>query len=201
MDTDGIEKIADEKIEEIQDTTEKKEKEDQADLSVALAENSQPAQTQDKEDEDTQQNKKLFTSVKKANGIPSFDIAEKILAQQRKVASNRRQRPQQKRDLSKIMPIAGTVGQIVDQAKKAASVKKQETEADVEKAAAPPSIEMPEPVETINIQPIEERTDRLELSVAASGIIKDAGTLDPYQQDIIADIVSNDIAMFCGELV
>lgn len=171
IDIDGIEKIADEKTEE--------------------------AKT-----EEIKTNQQPFARVKeKVDSIPSFDIAEKILAQQRKVASNRRQRPLIKRNLSDVMPIAGTVGQIIEQAKRAANIKNEIIETADEKTFDEPVNEVSETTETIVIERDEQRSDIFELSVAASGIIKDSGTLDPYQKDIISGIVSRDIAVFCGEPV
>jgi hypothetical protein len=162
--------------------------------------------------------------------IPELNLAEKILTEQRHVASKRRQRPAAARNLN-IMPIAGTVGKIIEEAKKAVaqSGKKNNPVPETPAAAEPEKkpdkkplafdrievekvekIEIVEPIQQIEKIEIDEQTEQIDkieqehqepvLSVAACRIVNDSDRLNPFQEDIISDIVSRDIAQFCGEL-
>lgn len=135
--------------------------------------------------------------------IPKFDLAEQILKEQRQVASKRRQRPARARNLN-IMPIAGTVGQIIERAKKAVATaaKKNETEPKTKPIQTRQETAKIEPVDfdTIEIVPIQQEHTEPVLSVAACRVINESDRLNPFQEDIIVDIVSRDIAKFCGKL-
>lgn len=144
----------------------------------------------------------------KETNIPEFDLAEKILKEQRQVASRRRQRPTTARNLN-VMPIAGTVGRIIEQAKKAVAAAAEKNETQPSPAADPNPIETEyaeteseKPVEfdTMEVVEINQEITEPVLSVAACRIINESDRLNPFQEDIIVDIVSKDIARFCGEL-
>ena len=131
--------------------------------------------------------------------IPKFDLAEQILKEQRQVASKRRQRPARSRNLN-VMPIAGTVGQIIEQAKKAAQQKDSQPIAQPD--LNPDETDETEPVDFDKMEVVKFQDDPGEpvLSVAACRIVNESNRLNPFQEDIIIDIVSRDIARFCGEL-
>lgn len=153
--------------------------------------------------------------------IPKFNLAEKILTEQRQVASKRRQRPTAPRSLN-VMPIAGTVGKIIEEAKKAVAESAKKMASVTETPVMPAyeeivekkpltfdrievekieDIEQVEQIEKIEqIEMVEELHQEPALSVAACIIVNDSDRLNPFQEDIITDIVSRDIAQFCGEL-
>ncbi|MBW8016732.1 MAG: hypothetical protein FVQ82_11140 [Planctomycetes bacterium] len=135
--------------------------------------------------------------------IPKFDLAEQILKEQRQVASKRRQRPAPARNLN-VMPIAGTVGQIIEQARKAvaAAAEKKDSEPKTQPAPIPDETDEMKPVVFDTLEVAEFPNDRPEpvLSVAACCVINESDRLNPFQEDIIINIVSRDIARFCGEL-
>jgi len=99
--------------------------------------------------------------------VPRFDLARQILAEQRKVAATRRQKPD-KQDDTNTPPAtaAGTVGRIISQVKKNMA-------AGHEKPQTTPK-----------------------LSHAVSGIIAAPENLTSIQQTIIADIVAQDISQY-----
>ncbi len=153
--------------------------------------------------------------------IPELNLAEKILTQQRNVASKRRQRPAAARNLN-VMPIAGTVGKIIEEARKAVAESAEKNTPVAETPAATEPEKMPEKkplvfdrIEVEKVEVVEEiekidKTEMVEqieqehqepvLSAAACRIVNDSDRLNPFQEDIISDIVSRDIAQFCGDL-
>lgn len=134
--------------------------------------------------------------------IPKFDLAEQILKEQRQVASNRRQRPAASRNLN-VMPIAGTVGQIIEEAKRAVLRSAKKKESLIETQSTQPIEEVVKKkalvFDKIEIEKIEDDHCQPVLSVAACQIVNDSDRLNPFQEDIIIEIVSRDIAQFCGE--
>jgi len=145
----------------------------------------------------------LTAGVETGSSIPNFNLAEKILTEQRQTVSRRRQRPERARNLN-VLPIAGTVGKIIERARQAAAKTAEKSEAvkiveipetlkeTVSQAPAKPNV-----VETVefNEEPVEPV-----LSAAACRVINDSDRLNPFQENIIVEIVSRDIARFCGEL-
>ncbi|MCF7955506.1 MAG: hypothetical protein K9M75_06870 [Phycisphaerae bacterium] len=135
--------------------------------------------------------------------IPKFDLAEQILKEQRQVASKRRQRPAGARNLN-IMPIAGTVGQIIERAKKAVATAAEKKQAEPKTKPAPARQETEKTnyveFDSMEIVPFQQDPAEPVLSVAACRVINESDRLNPFQQDIIVQIVSRDIAKFCGKL-
>lgn len=145
----------------------------------------------------------IETQASSSTKIPEFNLTEKILTEERQVASGRRQRPPAGRKLN-VMPIAGTVGQIIKEAKRAVL----RTEKNKESLSHTPPVQKPveipdnKPIafDRIEIEKIEEVRCEPELSMGACQVINDSDRLNPFQEDIIISIVSRDIARFCGEL-
>jgi TolA protein len=103
------------------------------------------------------------------NRIPRFNIAQQILAEQRKAASTRRGRPIEHSGSTEPRPATGIIGQIIREVKKKSG--------DVSEAA-----EIPQ-----------------QLSCGVHGIVKGAHNLSPAQQEVIASIVTLDIVRFCSD--
>jgi len=101
--------------------------------------------------------------------IPRFDLAEQILAEQRRVASMRRKKPVEESAVGNVRPATGTVGQIIREAKmNLADVSRPGQEAQ-------------------------------QLSPGAHGTIRGADNLSSAQQEIIAEVVTMEIAKLCGD--
>ena len=135
--------------------------------------------------------------------IPKFDLAEQILKEQRQVASKRRKRPAGAGNIN-VMPIAGTVGRIIENARKAvaAAAEKNESPPETNPAIAPQEITEPETADfdSIEIEIIKQDHAEPVLSAADCRVINEFDRLNPFQEDINVDIVSRDIARFCGQL-
>ena len=110
------------------------------------------------------------------NVIPKFDVYENILSSERRQTSARRQGPNSKTDKPATQP-TGTVGDIIRQ-----------TRADVTAADQTPQ-ESGEPIENRKV------VNHIALT---SGIIHTFDNLNENQHEIIREIVSRDIALFCA---
>ena len=202
MNDENIEQLPDEKASE--DTTKNVDDTEAMNVTDLI----EPAEdTDDLTIEDVKQAPDDDPAVEEPHGnntmIPKFDLAEQILKEQRQVASKRRQRPARAKNLN-IMPIAGTVGRIIENARKAvaAAAEKKQAEPKTQPAPTPQETAEIEPVDfdSMEIVPIQQEHTEPVLSVAACCVINESDRLNPFQEDIIVDIVSRDIAKFCGKL-
>jgi len=105
------------------------------------------------------------------NRIPRFNLAQQILAEQRRAASVRRGRPTERSGSGEIMPATGTIGRIIREAKK------KTTDAG------------------------EDDKTLQQLSCGVHGIVEGAHNLNPAQRQVIAGIVTLDIARLSSEEV
>lgn len=108
------------------------------------------------------------TAEEKSVEIPKFDLADQMLAQQRSVASTRRRKTQMTSHIEKSYPANDTVGEIIRQSKPGKSEPKTEV-------VTPPALRAK--VRSINLSNEE---------------------MSKLQKQLVADIVSRDIALLCN---
>ena len=104
--------------------------------------------------------------------IPRLDLAEQILVEQRKVASIRRKKQKATSNFKNSSPISGTIGAIIHEAKKS-TVERVEKSPEVEEAH--------------------------KLGPSRFHIANQIVDMSSGARQIIADIVTRDIARLCGK--
>ncbi|MCK5000030.1 MAG: hypothetical protein KAS23_10855 [Anaerohalosphaera sp.] len=116
--------------------------------------------------------------------VMQFDLADQILAEQRKLAASKRQPPSRKAPSPNIPPATGTVGQVIDENKKA----KLETT----------------PITPINTEKLPDTADNstkpTDISInncspAVRSIISNEEELTEFQKQILAELVERDIEL------
>lgn len=104
----------------------------------------------------------------KSGEIPTFNLADQILAKQRNISSTRRQKTRKTNPVEKSYPANDTVGEIIKQSK---------------------------PV-TKNLKPEPQIPAALKTKVRSINLSNE--DLNKLQRQLVADIVSRDIALLCG---
>ncbi|HIJ67408.1 MAG TPA: hypothetical protein HPP51_03895, partial [Planctomycetes bacterium] len=107
------------------------------------------------------------TDNKAEKEIPRFNLAQQILAEQRRIASGRRSKSTEPGRGTSIRPAIGTIGRIIREAKKAPVGDNEAVESG------------------------------LHLSFGVYGVIDGFDNLKPTQQQVVADIVTSDISRLC----
>ena len=105
--------------------------------------------------------------AEKEKEIPRFNLAQQILAEQRRIASGRRSKSTEPGRGTSIRPATGTIGRIIREAKKAPVGDNEAVE------------------------------QGLHLSCGVYGVIDGFDNLKPTQQQVVADIVTSDISRLC----
>jgi hypothetical protein len=132
------------------------------------------------EDEDTEFEKEIeeglaamsATDEKQDDGIPEFNVYDRILSDERKESSTRRQGPGGNGDAKRNVPVvSGTVGDIINK-----------TKGDVK-----------------NETPQENLEDKASSTDTVRGIIHGHDNMNDIQAEIISDIVARQIASFYGK--
>ncbi len=133
--------------------------------------------------------------------IPQFDLADQILAEQRKSVASQRKGPAARKTRTKVAPVEGTVGKVINENKsdnmKAASVEVPPlSEPDVSEDTA---IEQ----EPVAAEPVSMEIERDEVSVtrnrqsspAVMNIVCGDDHLSSFQRQIVSDIITRDISL------
>ena len=116
---------------------------------------------------------------KNESEIPQFNLAGRIMAEQRKATSLQRKRPAAKNNTSHHHTATGTVGQIINESKQKHAGSEEKTQSPAAQGNA---------------------SDTQAHSPAVHYVISGIETVDASQRQIVTDIVTRDIARFCGSL-
>lgn len=147
---------------------------------AVIIEDDNDAETIEVDDLDETQQREPDDSTRETDRkIPRFNLAQQILSEQRKVASNRRTKPNGSISASTIPEAMGTVGQIIRQSKKPYT-------SDEVKEKTPEPVVIKRTTETIQSP-----------NPAVHGTINKADNLSGSGHRIIADIVMRDVERFC----
>lgn len=133
------------------------------------------------------------------NAVPQFDLAEQILAEQRKSVAAQRKGPAGRKSTTRIAPASGTVGKVISENKKSAA---KETPSLSDLKTPQTAAKKDEPVEADREEVVSKdepmRSGRnTQSSPAVMNIVCGEDNLSSFQRQIVSEIIARDISLHC----
>ncbi|AQT68954.1 hypothetical protein STSP2_02131 [Anaerohalosphaera lusitana] len=158
-----------------------------AESTLSNADKQDSVTTDDKTATDQQQMRKSTPDTQRT--VPKFNLAEQILAEQRKKAGAKRIAPTSRRPASTNKG-RGTLGDVIARTKKDTTGWPHKSQGKPQR----PAREAPQPQKDIPAPRMKRQT-----SAPVLAIVREKSSLSPMQQKIIADIVERDIRRMCKD--